>query len=467
MTKVLFVEPRGPKSNVFSKYMTIPLLGPVYLATIAKQAGYDAFVINENIIKRDIRSDELESVDILCLSCLTTTVTRGKEIAKKYKLLNPNGKTIIGGIHASMLPDDVVNNFDQVIVGEAESAILDILSGRIKDKIVRVQRPTDLDSLITPNLKLIKNWESIKRWPVMTSRGCPFDCNFCSVTAMFGKAYRSQSPEKVMAVTEHTSSYMKGNVFFVDDNFTANMERSDKIFDLLIKSDLDRSWSTQVRTEITRKPEFIAKMKKAGCDATYIGFESINPDSLKSMKKAQTVEDIKRSIKVFHDNGIMVHGMFIFGTDSDTKETFRQTSDFCKDTGIDFVQYSVMTPLPGSQIYHDYEQQGRLLHKDWEFYDGLHAVFKPKNMTAYELQQGMIDCFSDFYTYTNGINDAINASFDTAITSIRKTYSNAHFPSFYPTFMKFAGRKIVKNWIAQNKHYLERLSQIKTQWNAI
>ena len=467
MTKVLFVEPRGSRSNVFSKYMTIPLLGPVYLATIANHAGYYASVINENIIKRDIRADELESVDILCLSCLTTTVTRGKEIARKYKLLNPSGKTIIGGIHASMLPDDVIGSFDQVIVGEAELAILDILSGKIKDKIVRVQRPADLDSMVTPDLKLIKGWKNIGRWPVMTSRGCPFDCNFCSVTAMFGKAYRSQSPEKVMAVTEHISDYIKGSIFFVDDNFTANMERSNRLFDLMINSGFDRRWSAQVRTEVTRKPEFIAKMRKAGCDYAYIGFESINPDSLRSMNKAQTVDDIKRSIRVFHDNGIMVHGMFIFGSDSDTKDTFRQTSDFCNSTGIDFVQYSVMTPLPGSQVYHDFERSGRLLHRKWEFYDGLHAVFDPKNMSAYDLQQGMIDCFNDFYTYTNGINDALNATIDAAVTSIKKLYSNAHFPSFYPTVMKFAGRKIVKNWVAQNRHYLERLSQIKAQWNTI
>ena len=135
--KILFVEPRGANSNVFDKYMTIPLLGPIYLATIADKAGYDATVINENILGREISSEELASVDILGLSCITTTVTRGKEIANEYRRIRKarglESRTIIGGIHASMIPADVESHFDQIVVGEAENIILDVLSGKIKE----------------------------------------------------------------------------------------------------------------------------------------------------------------------------------------------------------------------------------------------------------------------------------------------------------------------------------------------
>ena len=210
--KVLFIEPRGSKANVFARFMSIPLLGPIYLATIARDAGYDASVFNENISGRAITPEELASVDILCLSCLTATVTRGKEIAKEYKALRAaqglESFTVIGGIHASMIPDDVTPHFDRVVVGEAENVILDVLAGRTTDKVIRAARPEQLDGLPMPDFNLIKDSDKIKVWPLMTSRGCPFDCNFCSVTEMFGRDYRSQKAEKVI---EEISRYRTGD----------------------------------------------------------------------------------------------------------------------------------------------------------------------------------------------------------------------------------------------------------------
>ena len=462
MKKILFVEPMGTSSNVFSKYMKIPLLGPVILGTIAKEAGFDVAIINENIIDRRIRADELLDVDILSLSCITATVDRGKEIAKEYKALRrDNGleaRTIIGGIHASMLSDDVAPYFDQVVVGEAEEAIIDILEGKRKEKIVYCQRPEDLDSVPIPDFTLIKSYEKISNIPIMTSRGCPHHCNFCSVTAMFGKKYRSQSPDRVL---REVLRYKKGTVFFVDDNFTANMKRSNDIFDGLISSGFNRPWTAQVRTEITKKPEFIEKMKKAGCSTVYVGFESVNPETLKTMKKGQDVEDIRRSIAAFQKQNILVHGMFVLGGDSDTKDVFKMTKDFCRKTGLDYVQYGVLTPIPGSEVYSQIEKEGRFLNKNWSLYDGLHTVFSPKNMTADELQMGMIDCFSDFYSYTNAVNDGLNLVFDTIKSSLCSLYRKAYFPSLLPFIMKFAGKEIIKRWLSENKSYLSYLKGIR------
>lgn len=456
MKKVLFVEPRGSPSNVFAKVMSIPLLGPVYLATIAKQAGYDVEILNENILGRKLKPSELKA-DILCLSCITATIKRGIELAKEYKFFNPNGKTIVGGIHASMMPQDVMPYFDQVVVGEAENVILDILSGKTRDKIVYTEMPKQLDEFPLPDFKLIKNWQRIKVWPVMASRGCPYNCNFCSVTKMFGRGYRVQSPERVM---KEIRRYKKGQLFFSDDHFAANMKRTNSILDLMIESDFNLNWTAQVRTEVSKYPKFVAKMREANCSTVCIGFESINPKSLVGMNKNQTVEDIKRSIKVFHDHGINIHGMFMLGNDSDTKEVFRMTSDFCYDNDIDYVQYAILTPVPGTQTYFEFEKQNRLLHKRWEFYDGLHVVFKPKYMTADELQQGMIDCFSDFYSYTHAINDALNSVVGTSIALVKSVYTKVHFPSMNPLLMKFVGRNILHSWVKCNKYYLNYLKHI-------
>ncbi len=454
--KVIFIEPRGAHSNIFDKVMCIPLLGPLYLGTIARDAGYDVSIINENILRRDVRIDELEC-DVLCLTCLTTNIKRGREIAEMYKATYPNGKTIVGGIHASMMPCDVSNAFDQVVVGEGEDVILDVLGGKITDKIVYTKMPTDLDRFPLPDFTLIKDYKNISVWPSMASRGCPYDCNFCSVTEMFGRGYRAASPERVI---EDVIRHKKGHIFFSDDHFAANMPRTERIMGLIKESGIKLNWSAQVRTNVTKDERFVARMKDANCSTVYIGFESINPKSLIDFNKGQTVDDIKRSIRVFHDNGIKVHGMFMLGSDSDTKDSFRMTSDFCNDNEIDFVQFSVLTPLPGTRTYFGLERQGRLLHKNWEYYDGLHAVFKPKNMTAEELQNGMVECFSDFYSYTNAFNNALNALADSAVVSVKKAYTRAHFPSSKPILMKIKGKEILNSWLSHNRPYMDYLKSI-------
>jgi radical SAM superfamily enzyme YgiQ (UPF0313 family) len=329
------------------------------------------------------------------------------------------------------------------------------LAGKLTDKIVRGDKVENLDQAPFPDFSLIKESEKITVRPVMTSRGCTYGCNFCSVTEMFGQRYRTRSVENVIA---EIIQYKNGTVFFVDDHFVVNPLRTDRLLDAMIASGFNRKWSAQLRTEVSRKPNLVAKMKRAGCDIVYIGFESVNPQSLLGMKKGQTVEDIRRSIRVFKEHGIMVHGMFMLGNDSDTRETFALTSDFCRENGIDFVQYTILTPLPGTELFRKLEKEGRLLHRNWEYYDALHTVFRPANVTADELQQGMIECFSDFYTYANAANDALNAMVDVVIVAVKKLYSQAYFPSLYPSLVKIFGRGIVRKWIKYNRPYLRYLS---------
>jgi radical SAM superfamily enzyme YgiQ (UPF0313 family) len=455
---ILFVEPVGAVANIFSRFMSIPLLGPMYLASMAKAAGYDVSIFNENIAGQISRND-LAGVDLLCLSCITATIERGKQISALYRDtragLHLPSRSIVGGIHASMLPQDVSSHFDQVITGEAETIFLDIVSGSIKDPLVRGQKLENLDSLPFPDYSLLRGWGKRGLKPVMTSRGCPFDCTFCSVTKMFGRDYRSQSPARVW---REISRHVKGTVFFVDDNFCVDLDRSNEILDLMLKNNFPRKWTAQVRTNVTHQPEFVSKMKRAGCKVVYVGFESINPQTLKDMNKRQTVEDIKRSIRVFRENNIMVHGMFILGNDADTKEMFRTTAEFSRQSGLDYVQYSVLTPLPGTEVFAKLAQEGRLLHRDWNYYDGMHVTFAPKQMTANELQRGMIECFGDFYCYTNAINSAINAGVHGAVAAVQSLYRTAHIRSFYPSFIKFAGSHILRKWTKENQQYLSYLT---------
>jgi len=459
---ILFVEPSGAPSNVFSKFMTIPLLGPIYLATIARQAGHHAAIFNENIMKSPIKGSAMADADILCLSCLTATINRGKEIASEYRQVRKKvgrpSRVLVGGIHASMMAHDIEEYFDQVIVGEAEHIFLDLAEGRITDRIVQGSRIDDLDSLPNPDYTTLISHRRMAVAPVMTSRGCPYDCSFCSVTGMFGRKYRSQTPERVMEELMRSRDHWRW-VFFVDDNFAADLDRTDRLLDLMIKNKFKLRWSAQVRTEVTRNPEFVAKMRHAGCKIVYVGFESVNPETLKDFNKRQTVEDISRSIRVFQKNSINVHGMFMLGSDTDTKEVFGATTRFCNEMNLEYAQYSILTPLPGTRIYEQFMREGRLLHKDWSMYDGLHAVFSPKNMTPNDLQKGMIECFSGFYTYLNAFDDALSAFGRTVSATIKSFYTRAFFPSFYPSIMKVMGRQLMRQWVNKNQHYLAYLRQ--------
>lgn len=460
--KVVFVEPRNPACNTFSSFMDIPLLGPVYLATIARQAGFDAVVLNENILKRGIRDQELIEADQLCLTCLTATVERGKELAVRYRRLRRqqglSARAMIGGIHASMMPDDVAPYFHHVAVGEGESIILDLLAGDVRRKVVRGTPVSNLDSLPLPAFELVRGWRPDWIWPVMTSRGCPFDCDFCSVTEMFGRRYRAQSPERIMREIER---YRRGYVFFVDDNLAVMTKRLHRLLDLMRQVRYPLKWTAQVRADVTRHPALVARMRQQGCTWVYVGFESINPSSLQERRKGQSVEEIRRSVKVLHDNRIRIHGMFMFGSDAETPEVFKQTASFVRGCHMDTAQFNILTPLPGTNLFERMAAEGRLLHRDWRFFDGLHVVFRPKRMAPAELQRGMISCSEDFYTYTAAFGEALATLADTTGAALHRLWG-AKRPCRSPegALVRLAARATMKRWVKQNIPYVGYLSDL-------
>jgi radical SAM superfamily enzyme YgiQ (UPF0313 family) len=213
----------------------------------------------------------------------------------------------------------------------------------------------------------------------MTSRGCPFDCNFCSVTKVFGRKFRMQSARRILAEVENALTHFTGRrIFFYDDNFTANRARVDEFCDLLIEKDLRITWLAQVRSDLAKDPELIEKMVKSGLIWVFVGFESIDDATLKAYHKSQTRPDIEKAIETFHRFGVKIHGMFMLGEDNDTVENVRRTAQFAIDNEIDTVQFMIQTPLPGTQLYDMLVKEDRILHTDWDYYNGMFVVFRPK-----------------------------------------------------------------------------------------
>jgi anaerobic magnesium-protoporphyrin IX monomethyl ester cyclase len=419
--KVVFIEPRSSRTNVYSM-LHMPLLGPVYLGTILKNRGHQVEIYNEDMLMPDYAKLE---ADLVGISILTSTASRGYEIAKKF----PREKVIIGGVHASLLPQEASQHARQVVVGEAEEVITGIAEGSIKDPIVYAKPIQDLDSLPQPDFSLIKGYKLASALvPISTSRGCPFDCSFCSVTKMFGRKFRFRSAENVV---EELRLRNAKQIFFCDDNFTAYPKRTRDLMELMLKNKI-RSWACQVRCDVAKSKDMLGLMARSGCKLVCIGFESINRKTLEAYDKKQSVEDIIHAIHSFHKKKIKIHGMFVLGSDNDDRQTVWDTFKFAVKQKIDTIQMSILTPFPGTKINQELETQKRIFSRDWSLYDGQHIVFRPKLLGAKELQINVVNAYLKFYS--------LSRSF-TLLFKLRLRNAVFHF----------MGHSIIKRWVSSNR----------------
>jgi radical SAM superfamily enzyme YgiQ (UPF0313 family) len=273
-----------------------------------------------------------------------------------------------------------------------------LVEGRAVHNPERPKIP-NLDVNPIPDYHLITGWKPGGVISVATSRGCPFSCTFCSVPGMYGHAFRTHSVERVL---EELESH-RGNLytFFADDIFTANKKRVKELIRGMIARNLTPQWGAQVRTETVDDPELLQLMRDANCFNVYVGFESINPRTLKLFNKKQDLDKIERSIERFHAHKIRIHGMFVVGSDEDDLETIDATADFALKHDIDSIQFMIMTPIPGSPDYESIYAHGEkyIISRNWQFYDGHHVVHQPRRLSPYELQVGAIRAMEKFYSW--------------------------------------------------------------------
>lgn len=457
---VIFIEPKGSDSNVFDNYMNLPLLGSLYLGTILHNHGYKVKIISENILGRRILPVELRGADYVCLSSLTLNANQTKTLAGRIRQVSPGTKIFIGGIHASLIPDEFLPFADHVVVGEAEGIILDLMEGKYSEKIVHGSRFENLDELPMINYSLLENLEAMDIIPIMTSRGCPFNCNFCTVTQVFGKLYRKQSPARIIAEIKNAMSFFRTrDFFFYDDNLTADRKRIVELTDLMISEKLDILWTAQVRVDIARDEELLDKMYLAGCERFYIGFESINDEVLKAYKKGQTRADIEKAIQTIQHYGINIHGMFMFGADNDRLENLEATADFAMNFDLDTVQFMILTPFPETQIYKDLDSEGRIIHRDWEYYNGMFVLFRPRNFSAVELQEAASRAYKKFYSLNRTLLDILHFGFNALFDALIWDFSNAKRYNHRNFVIKMAAKMIIHDFEKSNRTYIEAMGE--------
>jgi radical SAM superfamily enzyme YgiQ (UPF0313 family) len=322
--------------------------------------------------------------------------------------------TVIGGSHVTFMVDEALEHCDFVARGEGGDALMlelvDALeSGGGLDAIrglsfmrdgVAVHNPSrdacpDLDELPVPDLSLIAGHHRLKTIPIMTSWGCPFDCNFCSVTAMFGRKYRFRSPENVVAEIRDKRPRA---ISFYDDNIAANPKRLKRMLRMMIDEGLVIPWTSQARIDVTRDPELLDLMVRSGCERLAIGLESVNQATLDGFEKSQSVADIVTALAVLREHGIKVHGMFVVGADTDGPSCVRDTVDFAMKNKIDTIMLNILTPLPGTQQFDELDAAGRIFDRRWRFYDAQHVVFTPKHIAPGELQREVLRANRRFYS---------------------------------------------------------------------
>jgi radical SAM superfamily enzyme YgiQ (UPF0313 family) len=333
-----------------------------------------------------------EECDLVGISCMTSNAPRAYHLAQEFK--KRGKKVVLGGVHPTILPDEALQYADAVVVGEAEGVweqlLTDCKNGGMKKKYV--QEPPSLERYIPMRFRKDSKRRLFNVLPVMTTRGCPYSCDFCCVSDLYGKKIRHAPIANVVRDIEESN----GKTFiFLDDNIIGEPRYAKELFKAIMP--LKIKWVGQASISFVQDTELMKLAAKSGCGALFFGLESVSVAQLKKMRKSiKEVHKMGEAVKKIKGMGIHFHASFVFGFDDDTTAVFPDTLEFLQKHKISTASFNILTPYPGTAVYRQFKSEGRLLTSDWKYYDHSTVVFRPKNMTPYELQSGEILAKKEF-----------------------------------------------------------------------
>lgn len=373
------------------KLFRVPPLGLETLAGLTPPE-HDVRIVDENAGEPVMGHD----ADLVGITAMTALAPRAYEVGDAYRVRGI--PVVMGGHHVSLLPEEALQHADAVCIGEGDGVWEDMVADAARGQLQRVYRGnrgrfTEAPAL--PRRGLVNPRAYVTTNTIETTRGCPNDCDFCSVTHFYGKRHRRKPLDAVMA--EIASLPDRRPVWFSDDNFGGHEGYTRELVERL--KDVGRTWFCVCSIRVARKPDLLAEMRKAGCAMIYIGFEAIDKESMSSIHKGwMDPARYPEAIRTIHSHGIAVEGSFMFGLDTHTPDVFDRTADFCLDNSIDVVQFSISTPFPNTRLYQQLHAQGRIFNYDWSRYDCLHCVFMPNRMSPDQLQAGLHYAYHKFYS---------------------------------------------------------------------
>ncbi|MHA1797748.1 MAG: B12-binding domain-containing radical SAM protein [Candidatus Helarchaeota archaeon] len=423
---VLLIYPPFPLGEGMGKIIRSPPLSLMQLAAMIPDHQVEILDMNLNpYITIDELENKIKKFDLVGMSCMTSQI---KIVLNLCRIAKRNGvTTIVGGFHPSLVPDFIkYPSIDYTVRGEGEYALKEFVEGVDTRDILGLSykgngnggyhhnepRPLipDLDVLPYPRKDLLNYSKYHYLWVpadvIESSRGCPYDCSFCCVTKFYCRTYRVKSPLRVM---KELTQVPKGTklIFFVDDNFTLDPKRVDKICDLLIEYGFNKRlmFVCQSRVDfVTKNPELIKKMSKAGFLCFFLGFESLKQMSLDKMKKQISTHQARKAVKICHDNKILVFGAFIIGNIGETKEDTLQNIKHIRELGVDFMMTNPITPFPGTDLHDEAVEKGWIEEdfnwEDWDF----HAAMRTPDLTKKELRDLTDYSYKYFYNFRRFLN---------------------------------------------------------------
>ena len=363
-----------------------------------------------------------QEADLVGITAFTASANRAYEIASIYR--QRGVPVVIGGIHASMCPEEALCFADAVVIGEAEAVWPQVIADIEAGCLQQIYRGgwSDLSGVPSPRRDLFHPGYMFAS--VQTSRGCPMDCEFCSVTAFNGRRYRRRPPEEVLAELETIPEKM---IFFVDDNIIGygkeSRDQALAIFKGMVERKLNKWWFCQASLNFGDDDEVVSWASRAGCKMVFLGLEAQEVGALEEVNKHlninRGVDYYPLAFRRINRAGIAVLGAFIFGMDGDTAGKLQQRAEYMIHNDIDVMQTTFLTPLPGTRVFDRYLKEKRLLytdfHKDWDHYDMTEVIHRPGSMEPENLSRIMIEINRRIYAWP--------VLFRKAISTFRKTRS--------------------------------------------
>jgi radical SAM superfamily enzyme YgiQ (UPF0313 family) len=428
-----------------------PPIGLAYLASVLRD-GHDVKVLDANVLgySFDYVRRELKEFypDVVGITSVTPSIYQTYQVAKIAKDVREDCKVIVGGPHATFLPNQTLKEcrfIDIIVRSEGEETIMELAETLEKGEWETVKGITfrkgnnimsneprsfikDIDKIPFPSWDLLSmdkyHFCGQRYASMLTSRGCPFNCTFCASSRLFGGFWRGRSPENVVEeIRILNEKFGIKNIEFVDDTFTFDQKRAERICEEIVREGLDISWGASSRVD-TLSRRLVEKMKKAGCWILFLGIESGCQKILDAVGKRITIEHARKAVKIVKEAGIQVLGSFIIGFLQDTIETINETIRFAKTLNLDYAEFSILTPYPGTPIYEHAKKNSLLLTEDWSKYTGLEPTIKIEGVSSSKLKSLLQRAYLTLYLTPKNIYNWLKNRQLTLIKSALKALTN-------------------------------------------
>lgn len=391
--KVLLIAPVKNLERKTRKFIRFPMISLMYIAALTPPE-YSVRILEEEVEALDFNID----CDLVGITCMTATAPRAYKISEEFR--KRGKKVILGGIHPTVLPDEAKNHCDAVIVGEAEPVwagmLSDFKNGCLK-AFYNGGAAVNLNEYPLPRRDLTGRKSVFGLEPIVTSRGCPYSCEFCSVWKFSGRKIRHVDVDRVI---EDIKNSKASRFMFLDDNIVGDQAYAKKLFYAL--RDLKIEWVGQASISFSKNLELLKLAYDSGCKGLFFGLETVSEQKMKRMSKSmRSQRGTEEAIKKIMHEGIYFHASMVFGFDDDDESVFDETLEFLHKVRIPSATFNILTPYPGTDIFLQLKKENRLITENWELFDHCTVTYLPKNMTIDRLFQGYQYVKKNYYGFAN------------------------------------------------------------------